>query len=72
MDMLRNIPTAPTAVQICEKGEPMNNVLWSVALKNSVVIICWTFLAWHFDKWWIALFGALFLSSVKWRRTDGN
>lgn len=42
----------------------MNNILWSVALKNSIAIICWTFLAWNFDKWWIALFGALFLTSV--------
>ena len=53
-----------------EKGEPMNNLLWSVALKNSIAIICWTLLAVHFDKWWIALFGALFLTSASWREKD--
>lgn len=54
----------------------MPKELWSVALKNSIAIICWTFLAWHFDKWWIALFGVLFLTSVSWgdkdeRKADG-
>lgn len=44
----------------------MEKALWSVALKNAIAIICWTFLAWHFGKWWIALFGALFLTSVEW------
>jgi hypothetical protein len=43
----------------------MNKWIWSIALKNSIAIICWTFLAYHFDKLWIALFGALFLTSVK-------
>ena len=44
----------------------MEKILWSVAMKNSIAIICWTFLAWHFGKWWIALFGALFLSGFEW------
>lgn len=48
----------------------MNNILWSVALKNSIAIICWTFLAWHFDKWWIALFGGFFLTYVDWSKKD--
>ena len=53
-----------------EKGEAMNKWLWSVALKNSIAIICWALLAVHFDKWWIALFGALFLTSVSWGKDD--
>jgi hypothetical protein len=47
----------------------MNKAIWAVALKNSVAIICWTFLAYHFDKWWVALFGILFLTKVKWGKT---
>ena len=48
----------------------MNKWLWGVALKNSIAIICWALLAVHFDKWWIALFGALFLTSVSWGKDD--
>lgn len=48
-----------------EKGiVKMNkNIIWSIALKNSICVICWTVLAILFNKWWIALFGALFLTS---------
>lgn len=42
----------------------MDKVLWPVCLKNSAAIICWTVLACHFDKWWIALFGVFFCTSV--------
>lgn len=35
------------------------------AIKNSICVICWVVLAIVFDKWWIALFGALFMSSVQ-------
>ena len=45
----------------------MDKWICAVVLKNSIAIICWCALAWHFDRWWIALFGALFLTEVKWR-----
>ena len=35
----------------------------AVMAKNSICVICWTVLAIIFGKWWIALFGALFLTS---------
>lgn len=47
----------------------MNKWIWAIALKNSVSIICWSALAWYFDRWWIALFGALFLTSFETKRT---
>ena len=37
------------------------HIWWAWALKNSVAIACWTILAIYFNKWWIALFAALFL-----------
>lgn len=40
-------------------------IVWAWAMKNSVDIICWTLLAVHFEKWWIALFAALFVSGMK-------
>ena len=42
-----------------------NSTVWAWALKNSICVICWTALAIIFNKWWIALFGALFLSSLQ-------
>ena len=39
------------------------NIYWSIAIKNSICVICWTALAIIFHKWWIALFGVLFLTS---------
>lgn len=44
------------------------------AIKNSVVMICWTVLAVVFGKWWIALFATLCLSGLETKRgmdTDG-
>lgn len=41
------------------------NIYWSVAIKNSICVICWTALAIIFHKWWIALFGMLFLTSIE-------
>lgn len=38
---------------------------WAWAIKNSVCVICWTILAIKFDKWWIALFAAFFISNLK-------
>lgn len=44
----------------------MNNRIWyAVLAKNVVCVICWTILAIYFNKWWIALFSALFLSGVQ-------
>lgn len=40
------------------------HIYWSVAIKNSICVICWTALAIIFHKWWIALFGALFITSI--------
>lgn len=38
---------------------------WMWALQNSIYVICWTILAVVFHKWWIALFAALFVSSLE-------
>lgn len=40
------------------------NILWAWVVKNSVCVICWSILAIVFNKWWIALFGLLFISSL--------
>lgn len=42
----------------------IKHIWWAWALKNSISIVCWTILAIYFNKWWIALFAALFLSSL--------
>ena len=49
---------------------------WAWAIKNSVCLICWVILAVVFNKWWIALFALLFISSLttnigKYRICDG-
>ena len=44
------------------------NLYWSIAIKNSICVICWTVLAIVFHKWWIALFGALFLTDAITKR----
>ena len=41
------------------------NIYWPWAIKNIIDIACWTALAIHFNKWWIALFAVLFVSSLK-------
>ena len=41
------------------------NGWWAWAVKNSVVVICWTALAVYFGKWWIALFAVLLTSDIK-------
>lgn len=53
----------------CEKsmcgGRIMNkSIMLAWAIKNSICMICWTYLAIVFDKWWIALFAVLFMSSL--------
>lgn len=42
-----------------------NHILWTWAIKNSICVICWTVLAIIFDKWWIALFMALFMNGLE-------
>ena len=41
------------------------STVWAWAIKNSVCMICWVILAIVFDKWWIALFGLLFMSAFQ-------
>ena len=41
------------------------DILWALVIKNSIVMIAWTTLAVVFNKWWIALFAALFMSYAK-------
>ena len=44
----------------------MNKTLiWAWAIKNSIVVIAWTVLAIVFNKWWIALFAALFVNGIE-------
>lgn len=40
-------------------------MIWVWAIKNSICVICWTALAIIFNKWWIALFAALFMSELQ-------
>lgn len=44
----------------------MNKVAWAAwAVKNIVTIVCFAGLAIYFGKWWIVLFAAFFMSSLK-------
>lgn len=45
---------------------------WAWAVKNSICIICWTILAAKFDRWWIALFAMLFMSSLETTKNKGD
>ncbi len=52
------------------------NTIGAVMLKNSICVICWAALAVIFNKWWIALFALLFLTSYEtvhrhFRECDG-
>ena len=40
-------------------------MIWAWTIKNSICVICWAVLAIVFNKWWIALFGLLFISSLQ-------
>ena len=43
-----------------------------ITIQNCVVTICFTFLAFAFDKWWIALFSAIFYKSFTYTtKKDG-
>lgn len=44
----------------------MKNSAWAAwAVKNSIVMICFAVVAIYFGKWWIILFSAICLSSLK-------
>lgn len=36
-----------------------------VVIRNSISLICFTILAIVFNKWWIVIFSALFMSSIE-------
>lgn len=40
-------------------------IYWAWAIKNAACVICFTILAIVFDKWWVALFALLFMSSLQ-------
>ncbi len=44
--------------------------LFAWAICNMTTVGCLTLLAIHFDKWWIVLFAALLLFSVKDNNAD--
>ena len=41
------------------------HLIWALAIKNSIDILAWVALAIVFNKWWIALFAILFMSSLE-------
>ena len=43
----------------------IKNSLGAVMLKNSICVVCWAALAVVFDRWWIALFALLFMTSYE-------
>lgn len=47
----------------------IKHAYWAWAVKNSVLMICWTIIAICFGKWWISLFSMVTLSSFKQRET---
>lgn len=48
-----------------KKMVEMSSVFVAVCIENCIYAICWTALAIHFDKWWIALFMTLCFSTFK-------
>lgn len=47
----------------------MKNSSWTAwAIKNSIVVICFTILAIYFNHWWIVLFACLLTTSLKTKR----
>ena len=41
------------------------NTVWTCAINNMISTAYWTILAVMFDKWWIAFFGAFFMTSYE-------
>ena len=55
------------------KGNTMDkHMYWAWALKNSISIICWIILAIYLNKWWIALFAALFFTNISTKNGKDN
>lgn len=46
----------------------MKNYTW-IAIENAVTMICFTAIAIIFKEWWIILFSALFITTVKTKIT---
>lgn len=42
-----------------------SNIYWVVAIKNILVLVCFTVLSIVFHKWWLVFFSAFFIASVK-------
>ena len=49
------------------KGIHINKDILIVSIANVIKIICWIILAIVFDKWWIALFSLLFITSLQYK-----
>lgn len=43
-----------------------------VCLENAIMMACWTALAIHFEKWWIALFAILCFTTWKHRTNNSQ
>lgn len=43
-----------------------------VCAENAITMICWTVLAYLFGHWWIALFAAFFVTTLKRTKKDGE
>ena len=43
----------------------IKHIWWGYVIKVSIAMMCWTLLAIHFEKWWIALFVTLFLGKLE-------
>ena len=41
-----------------------------VFIKNILVLVCFTFLAIFFEKWWIVFFAIIFWNSVSTKKGD--
>lgn len=50
----------------------MKTVYLAVCLENAIHMVCWTILAILFDKWWIALFAVLMMSTVKKHKDESK
>lgn len=47
----------------------MSKAAWTAwAVKNSIVVICFTALAVHFNHWWIVLFACILTPSLETKR----
>lgn len=66
LDLRKILITALSADLKWTEDIGMNkNMMWAIALKNSICLICFTVLAVIFNEWWIALFAAFFMTSYQ-------